>query len=136
MISVNHFETATFLELLARFELATSSSTKDALYLLSYSSILNSFLIIPIQSPIVKPEFWFFELFFQEIKIETNENAHETVGVFTCGRGHKDLNPEPTVLETAALPIELYPIYQKQMLSWWWAFRDSNLDDPVMSRRL
>ena len=34
--------------------------TKDALYLLSYSSILNSFLIIPIQSPIVKPEFWFF----------------------------------------------------------------------------
>ncbi len=25
MISVNHFETATFLELLARFELATSS---------------------------------------------------------------------------------------------------------------
>ena len=34
--------------------------TKDALYLLSYSSILNSFLIIPIQSPFVKPEFWFF----------------------------------------------------------------------------
>ena len=29
-----------------------------------------------------------------------------------CGlfwQGHKDLNPEPTVLETAALPIELYP---------------------------
>ncbi len=24
-------------------------------------------------------------------------------------QGHKDLNPEPTVLETAALPIELYP---------------------------
>ena len=34
--------------------------TKDALYLLSYSSILNNFLIIPIQSPIVNPEFWFF----------------------------------------------------------------------------
>ena len=29
-------------------------------------------------------------------------------------QGHKDLNPEPTVLETAALPIELYPyIYFK-----------------------
>ena len=24
-------------------------------------------------------------------------------------QGHKDLNPEPTGLETAALPIELYP---------------------------
>ncbi len=35
-------------------------------------------------------------------------------------QGHKDLNPEPTVLETAALPIELYP-YMK-----WWAFGDSN----------
>ena len=28
-------------------------------------------------------------------------------------QGHKDLNPEPTVLETAALPIELYPYIQK-----------------------
>ena len=27
----------------------------------------------------------------------------------TSWQGHKDLNPEPTVLETAALPIELYP---------------------------
>ena len=26
-------------------------------------------------------------------------------------QGHKDLNPEPTVLETAALPIELYPYF-------------------------
>ena len=34
-------------------------------------------------------------------------------------QGHKDLNPEPTVLETAALPIELYPYV-------WWAFGDSN----------
>ena len=34
------------------------------------------------------------------------------VGLFW--QGHKDLNPEPTVLETAALPIELYPyIYLK-----------------------
>ena len=28
---------------------------------------------------------------------------------WTFWQGHKDLNPEPTVLETAALPIELYP---------------------------
>ena len=28
-------------------------------------------------------------------------------------QGHKDLNPEPTVLETAALPIELYPYMEK-----------------------
>lgn len=33
------------------------------------------------------------------------------MGGFLCEiwQGHKDLNPEPTVLETAALPIELYP---------------------------
>ena len=45
-------------------------------------------------------------------------------------QGHKDLNPEPTVLETAALPIELYPyvFYSKrnETLALWWAFRDSN----------
>ena len=37
------------------------------------------------------------------------------------------MNPEPTVLETAALPIELYP-YMKKTVVWmnWWAFRDSN----------
>ena len=31
----------------------------------------------------------------------------------TYWQGHKDLNPEPTVLETAALPIELYPYIWK-----------------------
>ena len=44
-------------------------------------------------------------------------------------QGHKDLNPEPTVLETAALPIELYPyIYIKGESPYllWWALRDSN----------
>ena len=41
-------------------------------------------------------------------------------------QGHKDLNPEPTVLETAALPIELYPYIYKPKPSVWWAFRDSN----------
>ena len=32
----------------------------------------------------------------------------------TSWQGHKDLNPEPTVLETAALPIELYPYIFKK----------------------
>ena len=36
-----------------------------------------------------------------------------TYGVGLLWQGHKDLNPEPTVLETAALPIELYPYIQK-----------------------
>ena len=34
-------------------------------------------------------------------------------GVGLFWQGHKDLNPEPTVLETAALPIELYPYILK-----------------------
>ena len=40
-----------------------------------------------------------------------------TIRVFFW-QGHKDLNPEPTVLETAALPIELYPymfLYKKAL---------------------
>ena len=42
-------------------------------------------------------------------------------------QGHKDLNPEPTVLETAALPIELYPyISLWSIMKKWWAFGDSN----------
>ena len=48
------------------------------------------------------------------------------LGVFW--QGHKDLNPEPTVLETAALPIELYPyiFIRRRPVGNWWAFRDSN----------
>ena len=34
-------------------------------------------------------------------------------------QGQKDLNPRHAVLETAALPTELYPCE-------WWAIRDSN----------
>ena len=34
-------------------------------------------------------------------------------------QGHKDLNPEPTVLETAALPIELYPYLYKRHMSYY-----------------
>ena len=37
-------------------------------------------------------------------------------------QGKKASNPRPTVLETAALPAELYPYIQKS----WWAFGDSN----------
>ncbi len=38
------------------------------------------------------------------------QKRHPTRRLFCeIWQGHKDLNPEPTVLETAALPIELYP---------------------------
>ena len=47
---------------------------------------------------------------------------HFIYSVRQSWQGHKDLNPEPTVLETAALPIELYPYIHFI----WWAFGDSN----------
>ena len=37
------------------------------------------------------------------------EEVNRGVQICVSWQGHKDLNPEPTVLETAALPIELYP---------------------------
>ena len=49
------------------------------------------------------------------------EKTPAKAGAFSW-QGHKDLNPEPTVLETAALPIELYPCMKLK----WWAFGDSN----------
>ncbi len=36
-------------------------------------------------------------------------------------QGQEDLNPRHAVLETAALPTELYPC-----IKLWWAIRDSN----------
>ena len=39
-------------------------------------------------------------------------------------QGQKDLNPRHAVLETAALPTELYPYIV--FLKTWWAIRDSN----------
>ena len=53
------------------------------------------------------------------IKSKVKKENHRTKTVRWFWQGHKDLNPEPTVLETAALPIELYPYI-------WWAFGDSN----------
>ena len=43
-------------------------------------------------------------------------------------QGQKDLNPRHAVLETAALPTELYPyIYEAPKIgASWWATRDSN----------
>ncbi len=38
-----------------------------------------------------------------------NQKTATAKAVAVFWQGHKDLNPEPTVLETAALPIELYP---------------------------
>ena len=40
------------------------------------------------------------------------ESATSTSSITSANilwQGHKDLNPEPSVLETAVLPIELYP---------------------------
>ena len=44
---------------------------------------------------------------FQVLRSYQKSPTPHGVGLFW--QGHKDLNPEPTVLETAALPIELYP---------------------------
>ena len=55
-------------------------------------------------------------------------NSQEKLVNSQFWQGHKDLNPEPTVLETAALPIELYPYLFKKARPFvrWWALRDSN----------
>ena len=42
-------------------------------------------------------------------QVHAHQNSPTPNGVGLFWQGHKDLNPEPTVLETAALPIELYP---------------------------
>ena len=49
---------------------------------------------------------------FRKRQVEGNKkigNPLQKSTNFRFWQGHKDLNPEPTVLETAALPIELYP---------------------------
>ena len=59
---------------------------------------------------------------FSNFYVNKNRESIEKTTNSQFWQGHKDLNPEPTVLETAALPIELYPyIYYM-----WWAFGDSN----------
>ena len=61
-----------------------------------------------------------FPNFFSQKASKNEENSQQLEQLLAiCWQGHKDLNPEPTVLETAALPIELYPYI-------WWAFGDSN----------
>ena len=67
--------------------------------------------------------FWVlhFPNFFSQKVSKSKENSQQSEQLLAiCWQGHKDLNPEPTVLETAALPIELYPYIN------WWAFGDSN----------
>ena len=46
---------------------------------------------------------------FFKSKLDTGRDTHCIKTGVQLWQGHKDLNPEPTVLETAALPIELYP---------------------------
>ena len=69
--------------------------------------------------------FWVlhFPNFFSQKVSKSKENSQQSEQLLAiCWQGHKDLNPEPTVLETAALPIELYPYIHFK----WWAFGDSN----------
>ena len=81
---------------------------------------------------------------FSEIRISnfwTNKkgNLREKLVNSQSWQGHKDLNPEPTVLETAALPIELYPyIYFEggRPESTGGPSGIRTRDYPVMSRRL
>ena len=51
----------------------------------------------------------------QEKSPQTNVSA-------AIWQGKKASNPRPTVLETVALPTELFPY----MIKKWWAFRDLN----------
>ena len=44
-----------------------------------------------------------------QVLASISEKVRSRMGSDLFWQGHKDLNPEPTVLETAALPIELYP---------------------------
>ena len=82
-----------------------------------------------------------FSLFPVPIRIskepQTGKNP-ERCRIRDFWQGHKDLNPEPTVLETAALPIELYPYMQEgrgpEKTGGPSGIRTR--DDPVMSRRL
>ena len=50
---------------------------------------------------------------FFKSKLDTRFDTHCIKTGVQLWQGHKDLNPEPTVLETAALPIELYPYILK-----------------------
>ena len=51
----------------------------------------------------------FLNFFRQKASINKENSQQSEQLLAICWQGHKDLNPEPTVLETAALPIELYP---------------------------
>ena len=57
-----------------------------------------------------------------------NQNKKTPAGVFLFWQGQKDLNPRHAVLETAALPTELYPYICEapKIGASWWATRDSN----------
>ena len=56
---------------------------------------------------------------FFVVTVSPSESSTQKTATFSrrlpFWQGHKDLNPEPTVLETAALPIELYPYLSKAL---------------------
>ena len=77
-------------------------------------------------------------IFHPPARVDLVENDRFLSESVVFRQGHKDLNPEPTVLETAALPIELYP-YIKKAKSLVVDGGPSGIrtrDYPVMSRRL
>ena len=65
---------------------------------------------------------------FFKSKLDTGRDTHCIKTGVQLWQGHKDLNPGPTVLETAALPTELYPYIKTAAaaIDKWWALRDSN----------
>ena len=62
-----------------------------------------------------------------------SQNKKTPVGVFLFWQGQKDLNPRHAVLETAALPTELYPYIIKLNGG---PSGTRTPDQPVMSRSL
>ena len=72
------------------------------------------------------------------MKLDTRFDTHCIKTGVQLWQGQKDLNPRHAVLETAALPIELYPyIYKRQKPEYVGGPSGIRTRDyPVMSRRL
>ena len=63
--------------------------------------------------------------FLPYIRILTKNTNGRNHWYFYIWQGKKASNPRPTVLETAALPAELFP-YIIDKAEKWWTVRDSN----------
>ena len=70
-------------------------------------------------------------LWYKDFCKKKKNDSCNTNGIITfvlIWQGQKDLNPRHAVLETAALPTELYPYICEapNIGASWWATRDSN----------